>query len=800
LAFIAFVMGINYVNINFIVYIFQISKWCCDLRDLKETEANAVRTGSALETTQLYVGGMACAFCASTIEKGLAQVDGVKSAKVLIESGEVFIRHDPSIVSKSHLKGELQKLGYYVFEGKENMNSTILADNKGRALKTWSFAAISFLVAFPLMFPGALSLVSVYMPSYYGSLASSANFILATVALFHYAMPIHRGTAEALKKRILNEHVLYGVAGFSAYTLGILGFFIPTFRPFFFIAVLLTGLHLTAGWLGARLRFDVEKSILKLMEVRPPMARLIGGGREREVPISDIKVGDLISVRPGERIPLDGIVVSGSSEVSEALMTGESTPVAKREGDGVIGGSTNGSGALTVKVTSDFGGSYISRILGLVRSAKQTRSTILTFFDRIVDRIWVPLVLAVTAITFVAWTLAGLLIGNPAYWGTGVVSGLLVAMIGYPCAIGFSTPSVGLSAFSEFADGGILVKDPTMFERLRDVRTVILDKTGTLTYGAPRVVQVVTVSGVDVQSLLRVASSLENESAHPVARAIVDEADARMIPLVKAEQFNEVSGAGVTGFVDGRKVTVGRPEFLVSNGFNERQVEGVVDSFSARAKSPVVVGVENQVIGAFDVIDSVRPDARAVITKLKELGMHVLMVTGDTEATASVISEEVGGIEFLAGKTPDEKIRIVEEYKDKARREKRGGKVLMVGDGLNDAAALASADVGIATAASIDVSKDVADAVLVSSNNLGGIITLIENSRFVARASAGNLLLALLFNVVGIPLAIFGLLSASEAMIIMVLSLFVVFTNAYLTKIRLKGRISKLNRSFIGQR
>ncbi|MEM3190783.1 MAG: cation-translocating P-type ATPase [Candidatus Parvarchaeota archaeon] len=745
--------------------------------------------------SQLYVGGMACAFCASTIEKGLAQVDGVKSAKVLMESGEVFIKHDPSVVDKDQLKRELQRLGYYVFEGKENMSSTILADSRGRALKTWAFVATSFLVAFPLMFPTMLTLLSVSVPSYYGLLASSANFVIATVALFYYAMPIHRGAVEALKKHILNEHVLYGVAGFGAYVLGIIGFFITALRPFFFIAVLLTGLHLTAGWLGARLRSEVEKSVTKLMEMRPPMARLIREGRETEVQISEVKIGDVISVRPGERVPLDGVVVSGASEVSEALLTGESAPVAKAVGDQVLGGSTNGSGAMMVKATSDFGGSYISRILGLVRSAKQTRSTILTFFDRVVDRVWVPLVLIVAAITFVVWTVAGVITTDPTYWETGVVSALLLAVIGYPCAIGFSSPSVGLSVFSEFADNGILVKDTSMFDRLKDVRTVIVDKTGTLTYGKPRVVQVVTAPGVDKESLLRLAASLENESAHPMARAIVDEADTQMVPLVKVKDFREVKGAGVTGSVDGRRVTIGRPEFLVSNGFDRAEVEETLRRFPEGGRSPVVVGVEERVVGAFDVIDPVRPDAQSVVARLEEMGLRVLMVTGDTEATASMISEEVGGIEFLAKKTPEEKIKIVEECKEGAKREKKGGKVLMVGDGLNDAAALSTADVGIATAASIDVSKDVADAVLVSSNNLGGVVALMENSKFVARASSGNVLLALAFNAVGIPLAMLGILSASEAMLIMVLSLLGVFVNAYTTKFRLKRRLTLLNRS-----
>ena len=739
---------------------------------------------------------MACAFCASTIEKGLKQVNGVVSSKVLMESGEVFIRHDPNAIEKSRLKTELQRLGYYVFEGRENMSDLILADSKRRALTTWAFAAISFTIVFPLMFTSIFP--SALLPSYYGLLVTSANFAIATIVFFYYAMPIHRGTVAALQKRILNEHVLYGVAGFAAYLLGLASFFIPLFRPFFFIAILLTGLHLTAGWLGARLRFNVERSVKKLMELRPPMARVVGGGKELQVPVSEVKVGDTILVRPGERVPLDGTVVDGRSEVSEAILTGESSPVSKQAGDEVIGGSTNGSGALTIRTTSDYSGSYISRILGLVRTAKQTRSTILTFFDRVVDRVWVPLVLVVASITLVAWTAFGFLIGNSAYWETGVVSALLVAVIGYPCAIGFSSPSVGLSVFSEYADNGILVKDASMFERLKDVKAVILDKTGTLTYGNPRVVQTVAVLGTEAgeETLLRFACSLENESSHPIARAIVEEGERRGIPLIKVENFKEVSGAGAIGMVDGKQVLVGKPEFLESNGFNPDEIEDVLNRFPrGGARSPVMVGIDGHIMGGFDIADSLRPDAKEVVGRLKRMGLELLMVTGDSEETASTISQELGGIEFLARKTPDDKIQIVEEYKRRfGQKKKKGGKVLMIGDGLNDAAALATADIAIATAASLDISKDVADAVLVSSNNLSGILALIENSKITARASAGNILLALAFNAVGIPLAVLGVLTASTAMIIMVLSLLGVFANAYLTKFRLRGRLAALGR------
>ncbi len=728
---------------------------------------------------------MACAFCAATIEKGLRQVDGVSSSKVLVESGEVFIRHDPSAIDKARLKRELERLGYYVFEGKENMASLILLDARRRALRTWAIAGVGFVIAFPIMFPGFFP--SLLIPGSYGVAATLANWIIATLALFYFALPVHRGAVVAVRKHILNEHVLYGVAGFGAYIIGLMGLFDPFFRPFFFIATLLTGLHLSAGWLGARLRFSAENSLRKLMDLRPPMARVIAGKDSIvEVPVSEVKVGDLIAVRPGERIPLDGTIVNGVSEVAEAILTGESVPVTKKAGDEVLGGSTNGSSVLTVKVSSDYANSYISRILGLVNSARQSRSSILTFFDRIVDRVWVPSVLLITLGTFTVWAALGLFLSNLALWQTGIVSALLVSVIGYPCAIGFSSPSVGLSVFSEYAENGILIKDSTMFERLKNLKTVIFDKTGTLTYGNPRVVQVIALPmGTNEDVVVRYAASLEEQSTHPVARAIVNEAERRSIPLLTSEDFAQLSGEGSTGLVDGKEVTVGRPEFLSKEGYDTSEIREALDKFSPRAKSPVLVGANRQVIGAIDVADTIRPDAKSVVTKLKQMGLHLLMVTGDTEAAAVEISKELGGIEFLARRTPSDKVKVVDEHKGE------NGKVLVVGDGLNDAAALAAADVGIATAASIDISKDVADAVLVSSS-LRGIVAIIENSKTVARASASNILLALGFNAVGIPLAILGVLSASYAMMIMVLSLFAVFGNAYVTRLRLGPRINRV--------
>jgi heavy metal translocating P-type ATPase len=736
------------------------------------------------KVSQLYVGGMACAFCASTIEKGLRHVDGVRSVKVLLESGEVFIRHDPSLVDKSRLKTQLQDLGYYVFEGKQNASAQVLADSSKRAIKTWMLVGISFLLVSPMMFPYVFG-TAILAPPIYNLFAPWANFLIATIALFYLALPIQKGAVVALRMGILNEHVLYGVAGFGAYALGIAGLFLQQYgeyKPFLFIAILLTGLHLTAGWLGALLRHKAEQSVSKLMDLRPPKARVLRAGSEALVAVSELHAGDLILVKPGEKVPLDGVVIDGKSEVSEAILTGEATPIVKHVNDDVLGGSTNGSGALTIKVTSDYSGSYISRIFNLIDSAKESRSAILTFFDKVVDRVWVPLVLLISFGSFAAWMVLGLLANGLPYWQFGLVSGLLVMVIGYPCAIGFSSPSVGLSVFSEYADNGVIIKDLSLFEKLKDVKTAIFDKTGTLTYSTPKIIQMTASDRVDENTLLKYAASVEKESSHPIAKAIVDEEEMRGIPIADCEDFKQVSGAGVVGIVESRKVVVGTPEFVVSNGAKREDVRQVLESFTNPPESAIVVTADGFVMGAFDIADKVRDDAKPVVDLMKRRGISVLMLTGDSKQAASQVSAKLGGIKFLARQSPDDKIVVVQEFKQK-------GKVLMVGDGINDAASLAAADVGIATAASIDVSKDVADAVLVSGG-LSGVVMLIENARMNANASAENVLLALSFNAVGMPLAIMGVLSVPIAMGIMVASLLGVFLNAYVVKLRLKGHLT----------
>lgn len=694
------------------------------------------------ETAQFYVGGMACAFCATTIEKGLRSIIGVISVKVILESGEVFVRYNNNLVSKEFLRKEIEKLGYYVFE-KDYNSKNVLRDSKNRALISWSLTFLSFLISLPFMMRKPLSLPFLFY----------LEILIATINLFYVALPIHLGAFNALKKKILNEHVLYGVAGFSGYALGLLGFLESSLIPFLFISSLLTSLHLTAGWMGAYLRDKAEKALKRLVDLRPPIVHMVNG---RNVPLSQVKKGDKIIIKPGEKIPLDGIVIKGESEVSEAIITGESEPVLKRVGDYVIGGSTNGNGLLIVEVTADYNQGYLSRILGLVRRSKEMKSRTLTFFEHIVDKIWVPLVLLISLLTLIAWSVYGIIINRPDLWITGAINTLLVMIIGYPCAIGFTMPSVGLTLFSHYLNDGILIKDINVFEKLREINTVILDKTGTLTYGMPKVKGI--YGGKEV---LVFAASLERFSSHPIAKAIIEYAEKINADLLDVENISEKPGKGIEGFINGKKVFIGK----IDENLNEK--------WNDKLKGNIIVCVDNEIIGTLEIEDEIRDDAKSFVNELRKLGINnIIMVTGDKEEKAKKVADALGINIYFSNVPPEEKVKLVEKYK-------KEGRVMMIGDGVNDAAALALSDVSIATSNSIDLSKHSADIVMIT-DNFHNLVKLVKQSKNATYALRSNILLALAFNAIGIPLAIWGLLNDLGAMTIMVTSLLGVFINALL--------------------
>ncbi|QGA68554.1 heavy metal translocating P-type ATPase [Sulfolobus sp. E11-6] len=684
---------------------------------------------------RFYVGGMACAFCASTIEKGLKKVNGVKEVKVVLESSEVFVKYDPSLVSTEAIKKEVEKLGYYVSD-KSQYSNELLKDSRKRSIISWSlttFLGLLFFFEFKL-FPIITNFNEFYIFS----------ILLTSLNLFYIALPIYKGALYAIRKGILNEHVLYGVAGISSYVLGIIGIlnFNVNLVGFLFISSLLTSLHLSAGWMGAVLNNKVEKAFHKIIELRPPYAHLINGV---DVPITKLKKGDVVIVKPGEKIPLDGIVIDGESEVSEAIITGESELILKRKGDMVIGGSTNGSGYLKVRITEDYDNSYLSRIIGLVNNSKQKKSATLTFFDKVIDMIWVPLALAISIFTVISWGIYGILIGEN-LWLYGIINGLLVSAIAYPCAIGFSSPSVALSLYEKMLRKGMIIKNSNVYEKIKDINIVIFDKTGTLTYGIPIVTRFIG----DSISLIY-AASVEALSSHPIAKAIVRYAKERGVKIIdEVRDFEEIPGVGVRGRIGDNFIEVKK---------------------ARNSNSDIIVYINGKPKATFNISDVPRANLKDHLKELKNEVLELVILSGDREDKVKELAKDLDIQEYYSSLSPEDKVKIIENFKQ------NGKKCLMIGDGVNDAGALALADVSVVMGNGVDISKNVADIILVS-NDIGTLLGLIINRKRLSYAIPSNIILALTYNGIGIPLAVIGILSMNLAMIIMILSLFSVFINS----------------------
>ncbi|MCY0860056.1 MAG: cation-translocating P-type ATPase [Sulfolobaceae archaeon] len=711
----------------------------------------------------LTVGGMACVFCASTIENGLKKLNGVNSCKVILETGEVIVKYNPARLNEEIIRREIERLGYYVSEDIGSIFSyKILRENEIRSL-------ISIAIS------SSLLVLMMVKPSYV--LYVSLLIFLTSINLFYLAKPIHLGALYALRKKILNEHVLYGISSINAYILGVIGTLLTlrNLLPFFVIASILTSIHISSGWMGALIRYKADKSLRRALEIRPPMARVImQNGEERLIPVKDVRIGDIVKVKPGERIPLDGIVIDGNSEVSEAMITGESELIPKSKGDYVIGGSTNGSGVLVIKVTSDYTKTYASRLLGLINMAKRYRSSIMTFYDKVISKYWVPFVIILTFAIFIIKLIVNLTFFSftisPAF-ENAVVNALYIGVIGYPCAIGFTIPSAALLSFSEYMKKGILIKDINSLYKIKIIKTIIFDKTGTLTYGIPKVKNIVPI-GIDEDELLQIVASVENNSIHPFSKAILDEAKKRRIRLLKVKEYREFPGYGIMGVLeDGREVLVGKKEFLTMQGV-------YVSETVSKNLSIIYIAVNKEHKGIIEIKDEIKDEALEIVKSLSKK-YNLVLLSGDSRETVKDVCNKLKIMECYHGLSPEKKFEMVKKLIPG---------VAYIGDGINDAAAMTASDLGIAVPSSTDVTKNVAD-ILILYNDLRLIPKVFSTSNSVIGSIQRNVLLAISFNIIGIGLALLGLLTPLIVMLIMALSLISVFSNAYVSSILLSNKL-----------
>ena len=689
----------------------------------------------------LALSGMHCASCVTTIEKALAAVPGVSEATVNLGTGRADVRG--ADLDPERLVAAVRASGYDASPaGVETPD-----EEAARARRELRDALRRTLLAAALTIPvAALSMADVRFPG--------RNVVLLALTLPVYlwaGAPFLSGALRTLRRRTANMDTLIAIGTTAALALSVAATFFPdqmaaaATGPMGHVYYEAVGVILTLVLLGryfeTRARGRTSAAVRKLLDLAPKMARRLENGAEREVPLGEVVAGDMLRVKPGDAIPVDGIVRSGRSALDESMVTGESLPVEKAEGDRVIGGTLNGEGTLVIEATAVGSRTALAQIARLVQEAQASKPPIQRLADRI-SGVFVPAVLGVSVVAWVAWYVAG---PEPrALFATVAFASVLI--IACPCALGLATPTAILVGTGRGARAGILYRNADALEQLRRTTLVLLDKTGTLTEGKPRLTDRVHVSGVPDGELLGLAAALEESSAHPLARAVVGAAREKAIAWPAVTEFASRTGFGVTGTVGGRRVVVGNAALFGEEKIDTDPVREELTRFAAEGKTPLLVGADGKLLGLLAVADPEKPTSREAVRRLRERGLKVAMLTGDREDTARAVAARVGIDEVFAGVlAPDKAVRVRE-------LQARGEVVAMVGDGVNDAPALAQADAGIAIGAGADVAIEASDITLVGGS-LASVVEAIALSQATLATIRQNLLFAFLYNALGIPIA-----------------------------------------------
>jgi heavy metal translocating P-type ATPase len=559
--------------------------------------------------------------------------------------------------------------------------------------------------------------------------------------------------AQALRRGILNQHVLLEIGAFAGIAGGLIGLVLipgsspgtkgyPT-APFFAVAVMLGTYHVFSEWLSLIVKTRSSQAVKRLLDLQPDMARVVRDNREVEVRVGEVAKGDLVRIRPGERIPVDGTVVSGHSAVGQAFVTGEPLPVEKQAGDSVIGGSINGTGTLLIRVTAVGEESFLLRVVRQVEDARALKPGILHLVDRVL-RVYTPAVLLIAALAFVGWMVGPLaVIGHPDL-GRAVFAALSVLVMGYPCAVGISAPLSIVRGAGEAAKEGILMRTGEAFQTYRLAKEIVLDKTGTLTEGKPMLREIETL-GLGEDALVALAAAAEAASEHPLAQAIVGTAFERNLAIPEVAGFEAYPGKGVIARIADSEVIVGNPKFLGEHGTELAPLADRISALEEEGRTVIAVARNRRLLGILALGDVLKPDAVETVAALRKAGLKPVLLTGDNERAARHIAREAGIDDVHAGLLPGDKAEIILRLQQKA-------KVAMVGDGINDAPALMQADVGIALGSGTDIAIESAD-IIILGRKLGLIPRAREISRYSYRKMVQNVALAFCFNGIGIPLA-----------------------------------------------
>jgi Cu+-exporting ATPase len=720
---------------------------------VEEEDVIAVeKINSAANRVNLEIRGMKCAACASKIEKELKELSGVSKVAVnLLTEKANILYFSPQITVKDFVD-VIKKLGYEVV-----VTDNIASLHKEKGVKEWNYTEqkklffFSALLSLPLFL---VMLAEIFLWSWVPLILFNNYFqlILATLVQFIAGAQFYRDAYYALKNKSVNMSVLVVLGTSAAYFFSLMVVFwgsqIGYQYVYFETSALIITIILLGKLLESRAKGKTSESIRKLMDLRARKARVIRNGEEKEVLFEEVEVGDLIIVRPGEKIPVDGVIKEGYSSVDESMFTGESIPVDKKEGDKVIGATINKHGTFKFEAVNVGSETVLAQVIRSVEDALSSKAPIQRTVD-IISAYFVPIVLIAAAVTFIAW-LIFLDVGN---FNRALINFIAVLVIACPCALGLATPTSIVVGTGRGAECGILIKGGEHLENTQKVDTVVLDKTGTITKGEPEVTDIVTLSSLSTEEILRMAAIAEKASEHPLGKAVVARSKKTWWELPDATQFIALPGWGVEAEVEGKKVFVGTRKLLRRKKVPlEDTTENKLRELEGQGKTVLLVAIEQKIAGIIAVADTVKEHAMVAITDLRKMGIEVIMITGDNWRTAQTIAEQVGIKRVFAEILPEDKAKEIEKLKAK-------GKIVgMVGDGINDAPALVTADVGLAIGSGTDIAIEAADITLLS-DDLRGVPASIKLSKATMKNIKQNLFWALIYNSLGIPIAAAGLLN-----------------------------------------
>lgn len=761
------------------------------------------------------IGGLHCSLCTGTIEQALGRLPGVDRVAVSLTHEQALVEFDPAVADPASLLQTLRDIGYTIsdptklrpYEDEErdllrearrfvaavgfSLAALALIANPGSiwgmgltALVFVSLVAFLFVVLKPsgvasaagvagLLGAATLALFGLRASGLLGGGTPWIAAVFAVIMVFGVARHIQVMAFQALKRGILNQHVLLEIGAFAGLAGGVIGLAIdrpgyPT-AAFFAVAAMVTTYHIFSEWLSLIVKTRSSQAVRRLLDLQPDLARVVRDEREMELSIDQIVINDLVRIRPGERIPVDGAVIEGQSAVDQALVTGEPLPVEKSAGAEVVGGSINGTGTLLVRVTAIGEESFLRRVIRQVEDARALKPGVLHLVDRIL-RVYTPTVLSIAGLALLFWLIEPVLTGGQPDIARAAFAALTVLVMGYPCAVGISAPLSIVRGAGEAADRGILMRTGEAFQTFRQIDHIVFDKTGTLTEGKPAIQAIRTVGRYTEAALLGLVAAAEAASEHPLAKAIVSSAFEQKIDLPAIDDFQAVPGKGITASRNGGTVLVGSPAFLRERGVDLASIETDIRTEQEAGRTVIVAAEGTGLAGFLALGDRLKPDAEETVRALRNAGLKVTMLSGDNEIAARRIAKIAGIDDVVADVLPPDKAEMI-------RTLQRHGKVAMVGDGINDAPALMRADVGIAMGSGTDIAIESADIVIMRPE-LGLVPFARSISARSYRKMVQNVALAFFFNGIGIPFAATGLVDPVWAMVAMATSVTLIFANS----------------------